>query len=133
MIFKPTEESSLFDQTDVTEYADLPTLRPTTQNRAVSAPTSKLKRKILRKTDDGTSFVSVESSFSHDSIVNIHDRSETESLCSISTIDSDLRQRLNRLKINIGKRNASQIKDFYPKKVWNISIQNSCDIYCSLE
>ena len=69
---------------------------------------SKMKRKVLRKVD-GQSFVSVESSFcGGDSIVSVHDRFDTDSLCSFSTIDSDLKERLNKLKVNI--RNLSNPK-----------------------
>ena len=71
---------------------------------------SKITRKVLRKSNDGESFVSViESVRPNDSIVSIErnnaDNFDTQSLMSISTIDSELRDRLDRLKINIRNQN----------------------------
>jgi len=65
---------------------------------------------VLRKSNDGESFVSViESVRPNDSIVSIErnnvDNFDTQSLMSISTIDSELRDRLDRLKINIRNQN----------------------------
>lgn len=110
------------ERTDITEYNDLPAAfkdnepsdtetdePPAKSNYHV--PSNRMKRKILRK-QDGQSFVSIESSMSRaDSIVSIepHRDADTESLCSFSTIDSDLRVRLNRLKINIGKIPPKQV------------------------
>ena len=78
---------------------------------------NRMKRKVLRM-ENGKKYVSVESSISYgESMISIegHDRSETESLCSISTIDSDLRDRLKKLKINISKKQTKPIAE--PRKV----------------
>jgi len=126
-----TTGDSFLDLTDATEYISLPKIRPkqdgdqsdsdassivSTSSSSISesffrrAPVSKITRKVLRKSNDGESFVSViESVRPNDSIVSIErnnaDNFDTQSLMSISTIDSELRDRLDRLKINIRNQN----------------------------
>ena len=129
-----TTGDSFLDITDATEYISLPKIHPnqhragqqsdsdassivSTSSSSISesffrtAPVSKITRKVLRKSNDGESFVSViESVRPNDSIVSIErdntNNYDTQSLMSISTIDSELRDRLDRLKINIRRQNS---------------------------
>ena len=98
------DEATLVDNTDINSETEQPADN-------FSSSFNRMKRKVLRM-QNGRKYVSVESSISFgESMISIepHDRSETESLCSISTIDSDLRERLKKLKINISKKRSEPI------------------------
>jgi hypothetical protein len=104
---------------------------------------SKITRKVLRKSNDGESFVSViESVRPNDSIVSIErdnaDNFDTQSLMSISTIDSELRDRLDRLKINIRNQNdenerpqtaIKKVSNLTKSSFFNLKIRHQkCDL-----